>query len=281
MRNTCLIFVKLTFCCYLLTGCNSNSSIKTRETTDFMQLVLDWDDAHSSKDVGVFSGLFDNTVLFYGTQQDKNSCIENKLSLFKKHPDFNQEVYGEIQIENISDTEVKCSFVKKVTVNQATTDYPSYLVFKKSGDSWKIITEGDLFTDKNLAKKELTKTEHIKQQDYFYEPAVSVISGIIKIESFSGPQEDPENPQNDSREDCYILNLDNSINVISKIEKIEEDNFNGTKYNISKIQLVSDFDIKLTNYKNKHVRLTGTFFGAHTGHHHTDVLMHVTKAEEE
>lgn len=151
MKNITLKFFGLVFSIILLTSCNNGSGDKT---TDFKQLVQDWNKAHSSKDVGVFSNLFDNSVLFYGTQQDKNACIENKLSLFKKYPDFFQQIYGDIQIENLSDTEVKCSFVKRVTVNQATTDYPSYLTFKKVGDNWKVAIEGDLVTDKNIAKKD-------------------------------------------------------------------------------------------------------------------------------
>lgn len=288
MKNEHLIFVGLVLCSFLLISCSSNSktndnnsNTETNNATNFNIIVQEWNKAHSSKDVGVFSNLFDNTVLFYGAQMDKNSCIESKLSLFKKYPDFYQQIYGDIQIDNISDTEVKCSFVKRVTVNQATNDYPSYLTFKKSGEYWKIITEGDLVTDKNLARKEDTQTATTNQQDYYYESTVSIISGTIKIETFFGPPGYGENPQTDSREDSYILNLDNSINVISKSKEIEEGDFNSTKYNVSKIQLTSTSGVKLTNYKNKFVRLAGTFFGSHTGHHHTDVLMDVKKIEEE
>lgn len=287
MKNKYLIFVGLLLCSFLLTGCNINSktsdsdaNIETNNATFFNYLVQDWNKAHSSKDVGVFSNLYDNTVLFYGTQMDKNSCIESKLSFFKKNPDYYQQIYGGIQTNNISDTEVKCNFVKRVTVNQATNDYPSYLTFKKFGNDWKIITEGDLVTDKNLAKKETANLAATNRQDYYYEPAVSIISGMIKIETFFGPPGYGENPQADSREDSYILNLGDSINVISKAKTIEEGDFNSTKYNISKIQLLSTSGVKMKKYKNKFVRLTGTFFCAHTGHHHTEVLMDVIKIEE-
>src|SRR5690554_2650316 len=46
----------------------------------FNTIVQEWNKAHLSKDVGVFHNLFDDTVLFYGTQMDKSSCIESKLS---------------------------------------------------------------------------------------------------------------------------------------------------------------------------------------------------------
>lgn len=161
MKKKIIKFLGLFICFSLLISCNNSWGKKINEsisdTADLKQLVADWNKAHSSKDVGVFSNLFENSILFYGVQQDKNTCIESKLSLFKKYPDFYQQILGDIQIEKINDNEVNCSFVKRVTVNQATTDYPSYLKFKKSADSWKIVTEGDLITDKNLAKKSKNK----------------------------------------------------------------------------------------------------------------------------
>lgn len=146
------------FCFYLLTSCNnSDKNNQVNNSVDFKQLVQKWNKAHSSKDVATFSTLFDNKVLFYGMQYDKNSCIEDKLSLFKKNPDFYQQIFGNIEIDKINESEVKCNFVKRVTANQKTIDYPSYLVFAKRGNEWKIITEGDLVTDKNLSTKKNTK----------------------------------------------------------------------------------------------------------------------------
>ena len=139
-------------CIYLLSACNISSKPSV-DTPDFEKLVSDWDKAHNTKDVAAFSNLFDSSVFFYGTQMDKNACIESKLSLFKKYPDFYEQIFGEIQVENLNDSSVRCSFVKRVTVTQETKDYPAYLIFKKVGNDWKINTEGDLTTDKNLAKK--------------------------------------------------------------------------------------------------------------------------------
>ena len=95
------------------------------DDTDFSALVKEWNKANSAKDYEALSGMFDNNVLFYGTQLNKNACVENKQMAFKKSPDFYQQIYGDIDVEKISDTEVKCSFVKRVTVGGQTTDYPS------------------------------------------------------------------------------------------------------------------------------------------------------------
>ena len=54
---------------------------------------------------------------------------------------------------------------------------------------------------------------------------------------------------------------------------------NTTKENVSRIQLIMPGNIDASGYKNKTVRLTGTFFGPQTGHHHTDVLLDVQKVE--
>ena len=103
----------------------------------------------------------------------------------------------------------------------------------------------------------------------------------MKVETYFGPPGYGENPQTDSREDSYILILDNSINVISNDDDIEEGEYNVTKFNISKVQLAADPKFNLRDYKNRVVRVSGRFFGAHTGHHHTQVLLFVTGLDTE
>lgn len=118
----------------------------------FNALVQQWNTAHDSKNVGQFETLFDDTVLFYGKPESKAKCISRKMALLKKFPDFKQTV-GTLTIEKQTDGSVKCHFLKTVTFNGKNEDYPSYLIFKRYGTNWKIITESDLITDKNLAKK--------------------------------------------------------------------------------------------------------------------------------
>ncbi len=143
---------------------STNIETKSETATDFAALVGQWCNAHNTKDVGMLSNAYNQSVMFYGSPMDKNECIENKLAFFKKKPDFKQEATGEITIENISDTEVKCSFVKRVTVGGQTTDYPSYLNFRKIGDEWKISVESDLITDENLAKRAENKKNTLTQE---------------------------------------------------------------------------------------------------------------------
>lgn len=131
-------------------GIQSNQ--QSSDTVIVSVLVNKWNKAHATKDVAIFSNLYSKAILYYGKQKDKNYCIESKVALFKKYPDYYQQIFGDIQFEKISETEFKCSFIKRVNFNKKTNDYPSYLVFTKEKGAWKITTEGDLVTDKNLAK---------------------------------------------------------------------------------------------------------------------------------
>jgi tetratricopeptide (TPR) repeat protein len=135
------------------------------EQRELRQLSQSWSEAHSSKDATIFSNLYDNFILFYGTKMDRNSTLEAKLKLFKKYPDLYHQIYGDIQFEKQTDGTIKSSFTKRVTVTQKTTDYPAYLIFKKSNNGWKITVESDLVTDSNIAKKsnavDIMKNENI------------------------------------------------------------------------------------------------------------------------
>lgn len=249
--------------------------------TNVKQIVYDWNNAHITKNVGEFDRLFDNEILYYGEEFNKNSCIESKLAFFKKNPDFYQQIYGDVDIAYLSNDIVKCSFVKRVTINQKSNDYPSYLTLKKTGEDWKIITESDLITDMNLAKRKVKKKVSSNLKDYYFEPSVSSISGIIKTRTFYGPPGYGENPESDTREEQYFLILDKTINVFSNNEEIEEGDFNETKYNVSEIQLIPNNEEEIMLFKNKFAKLTGFFFGAHTAHHHAEVLMDVQSIEAE
>lgn len=121
------------------------------------------------------------------------------------------------------------------------------------------------------------------QADYSFEPAVSVISGKLSTEIFYGAPGFGENPATDQKEEQYVLLLEKPINVNGTNVSVEdsEDESTRTRKAVSKIQLLYDKDsIDMGKYLGSAVKLTGTFFGAHTGHHHTDVVLNVQKLEE-
>jgi len=117
------------------------------------KIVMSWNEAHNTNNMVLISTLFIDEVNFYQTVLPKNVLIQKKVDLLKKYPDFNQQIIGEITTEKLNENEVKCSFTKEVTINRKATDYPSYLILKKSDGNWKISVEGDLVTDKNIANK--------------------------------------------------------------------------------------------------------------------------------
>jgi len=128
------ILAIVSFTAFLTSFKNHGSIQSHRQSSDSANvsaLVNKWNKAHASKDVGIFSNLYSKTILYYGKQKDKNYCVESKLELFKKYPDYYQQIFGNIQFEKISETEFKCSFIKRVNFNKKTNDYPSYLVFTK------------------------------------------------------------------------------------------------------------------------------------------------------
>ena len=119
----------------------------------FTQLINDWNTAHSNHNLSLLSNFYANSVLYYGTQKNKQSCIEAKSAYFKKYPNYFQQTVGEIETLKLENEQIKCNFVKEVSkTNNSENQIPSYLIFEKYGKNWSIVTEGDLITDKNIIK---------------------------------------------------------------------------------------------------------------------------------
>lgn len=150
----------------------------------------------------------------------------------------------------------------------------------KASDKEDTIVAHTEITQENPTEKKISSSDN--QTDYSFEPAVSVITGTISNEIFYGAPGFGENPATDKKEEQYLLLLDKPINVngINVSEEDSEDESTRTRKAVSKIQLLYKESIDMGRYLGDKVRLTGTFFGAHTGHHHTEVVMDVQKVEE-
>ncbi len=178
---TLLVIITL----FLISGCHNKST--QADATDFTALVTTWDKAHSAHSTDAFSELYADTVMFYGTTKSKDNCAEAKSEYLKDHPDYFQQIKGNIQTEKISDNEVKCTFVKSITLNQETKDYPEYLVFKKKGDKWKITVEGDLVTDKNIANRKKVKIPKNAVKGDFNGDGTTDYAWLIAPKTVDGP----------------------------------------------------------------------------------------------
>jgi hypothetical protein len=117
------------------------------------QLIMEWNDAHSLNSTGRLTDLYHSEALFYGQQLKRDKIYSKKLSALQKAKGFEQKIVGDINIKYVNASEYRCDFVKQVTINKKTNNYPSYLIFRKFDNQWKIVVESDETTDKNLAKR--------------------------------------------------------------------------------------------------------------------------------
>lgn len=143
---------------FVLISCNQQP--KNDSSTSEEAIISQWNLAHNERDIEIFSNLYADEVNFYQKEMPKNKGLDEKLKLFEKHPDFYQQINGAIEKIPSDNGNIKCTFIKSVTINGKTTDYPSYLVIKLSGDKPKIIAEGDFITDKALTQNKPTKSEN-------------------------------------------------------------------------------------------------------------------------
>ena len=111
-----------------------------------------------------------------------------------------------------------------------------------------------------------------REKDWLdYWPAVVELKGELSVETFFGPPNFGEDPETDTKERHWILTLDKPINVRGR--KDPDPGLAPSVENVDKLQLV--LSKTATELVGKKVKIKGTLFHAHTGHHHTDVLLEV------
>ena len=105
-----------------------------------------------------------------------------------------------------------------------------------------------------------------------YEPTVVKIAGTLTRKTFPGPPNYESVRRGDRAETYWFVELHAPVCVTE--DKADPD-LNPSQDRVGKIQLVLDPDAYKT-YKglvDGEVVATGSLFGAHTGHHHTPVLL--------
>ncbi len=123
---------------------------------------------------------------------------------------------------------------------------------------------------------------------YQFFPDTSVITGELKVEMFYGAPNYGECPDTDAKEYAYILYLDSAIDVrnfegekqLEKGNEMVDEDVEYSVLGVKKVQLAPPTEMKLSQYKNKQLKVKGTFFGKKTGHHHTDVLLSVLEVTD-
>jgi hypothetical protein len=101
------------------------------------------------------------------------------------------------------------------------------------------------------------------------------LTGKVKLQTFYGPPNYGENPDTDSRETQAILLLTKSICVESNPSNYEE-----AEQNQSEITLVPLNNANMKDYVGEQISVQGRLYHAHTGHHHTPVLIELKHIEK-
>ena len=107
-----------------------------------------------------------------------------------------------------------------------------------------------------------------------YGPAVVTLSGRLVAKEFFGPPGYGEAPETDSREVARLLVIDEPLHVRAD----HESDINSLEQrNVREVQLV--WSQKAGPLLGRRVRVRGTLFAGHTGHHHVDLLVIVALIE--
>lgn len=125
-----------------------------------IEVAREWNTLHQQLDADALASLYGDKVYYYHEYYTPEKIVQNKRELFRKYPEFWQEV-SNMKCSILEDGRAKVAFSKEVktTSTGKMTTYPSYLIMSKINGNWKITVESDEVTDANLAKKR-SKVKH-------------------------------------------------------------------------------------------------------------------------
>ena len=106
-----------------------------------------------------------------------------------------------------------------------------------------------------------------------YEPTVVTLEGTLSTKLFYGPPNYGETAQQDAKEPQYLLSLEEPI-CTDRDPKSPD--LNAAESGVTVLQLVAgtaELREALRSALGRKVLVNGTLFHAHTGHHHTPVVL--------
>ena len=255
---------------------NSVEKVRTSEQ-EVKEMVELWNKASSNGDFTVLGNMLADKVEYYQQTVTRDYYIKDQKKFFEKNPVYGQVIKGDINIQQISDTQYKAEFVKEVTTKKGTKDYPSYLVFKKIGNEWKLILESDTVSDANIEKRKKQKTESPNKSTYYYGDNQTLI-GTFDIKKIF--VEDGAVNENGKIIYPYFLFLSSPIKVVPSVANDSE---NVVETGVTELHLVLDENLinylKSNQAYGKEVKMTGELFHSQTIHHQSAVLMDVKDIE--
>ena len=112
-----------------------------------------------------------------------------------------------------------------------------------------------------------------------YEPAVVTLHGSLIRKTFPGPPNYSDIHKGDRAETYFLLNLDSPICL--DMDKSAPD-LRPNQKNVRTVQLILEEGTyeRFKPLLGKEVVARGSLFAAHTGHHHTPVLLTVSNLEQ-
>jgi hypothetical protein len=131
-----------------------------------------------------------------------------------------------------------------------------------------------MFSPSPLSAKEARGAKTTATADCLeYGPVVQLTGNLVK-KTFPGPPNFASVAQGDTPEVAWILHLDKPVCIKAR----PEDDFDVAVSHLQDLQLVlgnDDYYRQAKKFLARKVIATGVLFGAHTGHHHTPVLLDV------
>jgi hypothetical protein len=113
-----------------------------------------------------------------------------------------------------------------------------------------------------------------------YGDPTTTLRGQIYTDYFFGRPNYGESPERDQLEHSILLALDEPFSIPARESEREGDYEAAAADDIQLVQLAGVFDIEYLRCIRGHgVEVTGALFAAHTGHHHTKVLISVRDKE--
>lgn len=195
---------------------------KKENNSEIIDLVNIWNNSHNNKDLASLSNVYAENVFYYGTNQEKTKIIDDKKRLLNKYSNFKQIVSDKDLEITKTENGKSISFTKNVTFNSNQRDYPSYLVVSEINGKWKIVTESDLVTDKNIAKSskpskieksKKTESEHSETEKLYgdFNGDGKKEYAWIKSPEMLDESYDLEEKEDDERKGLYCIGGCNSV----------------------------------------------------------------------
>lgn len=128
-------------------------NLTDEERQNILLLIKVWDECHAYEYYFNMGELYAKKVSYYGENYSRDDVVMHKENFMSENEEYQQKSHG-FTMQLLDNGDVMVEFTKSVRMNGFSRDYPSYLIVKRSSNSygWSILKESDKITDRNLRK---------------------------------------------------------------------------------------------------------------------------------